>query len=381
MYIQKFKQKGDVFKAFRQLNSFKASVEQIEPIIKAMELESGIFNTVGVLDKSETSDLFFKREEVSICEISTKYDVFPVLTFSMVGYDLLDSKQLVIFNITHRNALEFHIRKDKVVFRPSDIYKTLNAEETRVLRRQRALRHGNFSKEAETTSEVEYAAENGYLSEFVEENGSEVFNWYKNTSADFNDSEESLYGFDSEIEDILELLRAEDNSMSSVTPIEAYLPSDSRWDRGKTSKSKYTTRDGVILSEKGNMLSKNQIRRNELIRENFRRYKHSMESMNKFLSRRNELGEYEHFLRLLKAGKQDLDQFAADMALYHQIEAAEVAAEEMADWLLCIADIMTRAEVKLTFMADLALNGQIEGYMEFVTAKTIAEELNNSEEE
>lgn len=379
MNIKRFFKKGEVIRFLRPYNSFNDSISKIEAEIKAVEQKHGIFNAVAVLDKSEGSDLHFTREQVSICEIDTKYDSFTVLTFSMVGYDLLDSKKLVIFNITHLQALKWFVKQGEVVFRSNDLYKSLNKEETKVLRRQRALRHGNFSNEAETASEVEYAAENGYLSEFVEDNGSEVWNWYKNTSADFNDSEESLYGFDSEIEDILESLRAEDNSLSSVTPIEAYLPSDSRWDRGKTSKSKYTCRGGVSRETPTNMLSDKQTRHNRLVRENFRRFKHSMESMNKLLARRVELGQYEDFLRLIKGSRESLEQFEARMALDCQKQQAEAESEEFALWLLSVADLLTSAHVRMEMWADLALNGQIEGHMSFVTAKELAEQAEQAE--
>lgn len=379
MNIKRFFKKGEAIRFLRPYNSFNDSISKIEAEIKAVEQRDGIFNAVAILDKSEGSDLFFAREKVSVCEVKTVYDSFTVLTFSGVGYDLLDSFKLVIFNITHLKSLEYYIKQGEVVFRSNDLYKSLNKEETRVLRRQRALRHGNFSNEEDTTSEVEYAAENGYLSEFVADNGSEVWNWYKNTSADFNDSEESLYGFDSEIEDILESLRAENNSLSSVTPIEDYLPSDSRFDRGKTSKSKYTCRGGVSRETPTNMLSDKQKRHNRLVRENFRRFKHSMESMNKLLARRVELGEYEDFLRLMKGSHESLEQFEDRMALDCQIEQAEFEAEEFRHWLFSVADLLTSAEVRMEMWADLAVNGQIKGYMEFVTAKELAEQAKQSE--
>lgn len=379
MKYKKFTKKGDALRFLRPYNSFNDSISKIEAEIKAIEYESGIFNAVAILDKSEGSDLFFSREKVSVCEVKTVYDSFTVLTFSGVGYDLLDSFKLVIFNITHLKSLEYYIKQGEVVFRSNDLYKSLNKEEARVLRRQRALRHGNFSSEAETASEVEYAAKNGYLSSFIEDNGSEVWNWFNNSSADFDDKSESLYGFDSEIEDILESLRAEDNSLSSVTPIEEYLPSDSHLDRGKTSKSKYTCKNGVSRETPTNMLSDKQIRHNRLVRENFRRFKHSMESMNKLLARRVELGQYETFTRLLRTHKESLEQFEDRMALDCQMEQAELEAEEFGHWLLSISDLLTSTEVRMEMWVDLAVNGQIEGHMSFVTAKELAEQAEQAE--
>lgn len=379
MNVKRFFKKGEVLRFLRPYTSFKTSVSQIEAEIKSVEQKDGIFNAVAILDKSEGSDLFFAREKVSVCEVKTVYDSFTVLTFSGVGYDLLDSFKLVIFNITHLKALEWFVKQGTVVFNSNDLYKSLNKEETRVLKRQRALRHGNFSSESETTSEVEYAIENGYLSEFVADNGSEVWNWYKNTSADFNDSEKSLYGFDSEIEDILESLRAEDNSLSSITPIEDYLPSDSRFDRGKTSKSKYTCKNGVSRETPTDMLSNKQIRRNRLVKKNFRRYKTSMRKMNRLLSNISKSGHYEEFLTKMQNSPQEFDKFAADMAVFHQMEAAEAAAEEMSHWLLRIADILSKSCLEWQIAIDMMVNGVVKDNMEFVTAKELAEQADKAE--
>lgn len=259
MYVEYYTMKKGVYASKREFPSFKNGIKEIENELPAIEAENGVFNCVAVVSKSESSDLLFIREKVVIQEIETKYESFPVLTYAMVGYDLLDSKQLVIFNKTHQKALEFYLKSSEVVFRSADLYNSLNDEESRVLRRQRALRHGTLSNSAETTSEVGYAIENGYLEEFVENNAGEVWNWSENQNPDFSDEKESIYGFDDKIKAIIELLRAEDNSMSSKTTIDDYLCRDTGFDHLKCSKSKYNTREGVVGLNKASPYSKEQI--------------------------------------------------------------------------------------------------------------------------
>lgn len=259
MYLEYYTTKKGVYASKRELPSFKDGIKEIENELPAIEAENGVFNCIAVVGKSETSDLLFLREKIVIQEIETKYESFPVLTYSVVGYDLLDSKQLVLYNKTHEKALKFYLKNSEVVFRSADLYNSLNDEETRLLRRQRALRHGTFSKQEETSSEVSYAIENGYLEEFVENNAGEVWNWSENQNPDFSDEAETLYGFDEEIEAIMEVLREEDNSMSSKTSIEDYLCRDTGFDHLKSSKSKYNTRDGVVGLNKASPYSKEQI--------------------------------------------------------------------------------------------------------------------------
>lgn len=375
----RFGKKGQVFKGLRQNPTFLKGLEVKEAQIRAIESEDGVFNAIAVLDKSEGSDLFFKREDVVIEEITTKYDSFKVLTYSVVGYDLIDSFKIVIFNITHRKALEYKLREGQVVFSSSELYKSLNDEETRVLKRQRALRHGNFSNESETTSEVEYAAENGYLSSFVENNGSEVWNWYNTTSEAFDEEDKTLYGFDSEIEAILELLRAEDNSLSSVTPIEAYLPSDTGFEHLKCSKSKYNTKDGVILNIGQDMLSDNQKEGNKLSKQIFWNAKlFNKKTSNKFeVIAQNTSSEV--LIRAIEGVQYRTPVMRKENRRMRQMEASEAVFMENSLNLLAIAqNISTEAFIRAE-KAEIKRLDKMGVYMGFITAKQYAKYLELTE--
>lgn len=379
MHIVEFKGKGAIFKRLRQNPTFLAGLRTKEDQIRAIEAEDGVFNAVAVLDRSEGSDLFFKREDVVIEEITTKYDSFKVLTYSVVGYDLIDSFKIVIFNITHRKALECKLREGQVVFSSSELYKSLNDEETRVLKRQRALRHGNFSNESETTSEVEYAVENGYLSSFIENNSSEVWNWYNTTSEAFDEEDNTLYGFDSEIEAILELLRAEDNSLSSITPIEAYLASDTGFEHLKCSKSKYNTKDGVILNIGQDMLSDRQKKGNLLRKQIFQNAKlFNKKTSNKFkVIAQNTSSEV--LIRAIEGVQYRTPVMRKENKRMRQMEASEAVFMENSLNLLAIAqNISTEAFIRAE-KAEIKRLDKMGVYMGFITAKQYAKYLELTE--
>lgn len=379
MYIVEFKGKGQVFRSLRTNPTFLKGLEVKEAQIRAIEAEDGVFNAVAVLGKSEGSDLFFKREDVVIEEITTKYDSFKVLTYSVVGYDLIDSFKIVIFNITHKKALEYKLKEGQVVFSSSELYKSLNDEETRVLKRQRALRHGNFSNEEKTTSEVEYAAENGYLSSFVENNASEVWNWYNTTSEAFDEEDNTLYGFDSEIEAILELLRAEDNSLSSVTPIEAYLPSDTGFEHLKCSKSKYNTKDGVILNIGQDMMSDSHKKGNLLRKQIFWNAKLFNQKTNNKFEAITQNTSSEVLIRAIEGVQYRTPVMRKENRRMRQMEASEAVFMENSLNLLAIAqNISTEAFIRAE-KEEIRRLDKMGVYMGFISAKQYAKYLELTE--
>jgi hypothetical protein len=101
MHIVEFKEKGAIFKRLRQNPSFLAGLRTKEDQIRAIEKESGVFNVILVIGGAESGDLVFAREQIVIQEINTYKGVVPVITYSTVGYDLIDSRQLVLVNKTN----------------------------------------------------------------------------------------------------------------------------------------------------------------------------------------------------------------------------------------------------------------------------------------
>lgn len=375
MYTMEYKGKGTLFKSLRQNPSFLKGLETKETEIRAIEAQNGVFNVILVVGGAEVSDLVFAREKLVINEINTYKGVVPVITYSVVGYDLSDSKQLVLLNKTNLDAVKSYLRRGNVVFSSRNLYKSLNREETSVLRRERRIRHGHHPDFDKTSAELEYSAENGYLSEFVQDNAGEVWNWLNSYNYDFEDETQPLHGVELEITSILEELREEDNSMTQKTEITDYLPSNSGTDSLKAGKSKYNTKYGVVGFNNAPVYPDSIRNGEKLFRAIFKGAKVFNRKMDKKLESFDVENNRETVIRQFKAVQYRTPVMDDCMAELLQREHAEAEFEEIRLNLFFIAQNISFEQELKEEKAELKRLEALGVYNGFITAKQYAEYL------
>lgn len=373
--MMEFEGKGQIFKALRRNPSFLASFEPKEAQIKAIEKENGVFNVILVIGGAETGDLIFAREQTVIQEINTYKGVVPVITYSTVGYDLIDSKQLVLVNKTNAEAVKSYLTRGNVVFSSRNLYASLNCEETSVLRRERVIRRGNHPDFYKTSTELEYASENGYLSEFVQDNAGEVWNWLNSYNYDFEDETNELHGAELEITSILEDLRAEDNSMTQKTELNDYLPANSGTDSLKSGKSKYNTKYGVVGFNNAPVYPDSLKNGEKLFRAVFKGRKVFNRKLNRKLEEFDAENNREVVIRQFKAVQYRTPVMDDCMAELLQKEQAEAEFEEIRLNLFFIAQNISFEQELKEEKAELKRLKALGVYNGFITAKQYAEYL------
>lgn len=375
MYNERFINKSDVLSVFMNFPSFKDGVAQISSELSLIEKEHGVFNAVVQVSGREGADLIFKREDIVLQEIETGNGSVPVFTYAMVGYDLLDSGKFVFFNKTNANSVKYAILKGETVFSSDRLYESLNDEETRVLKRQRAARHGALSDGEELTSEVLYAIENGYLDSFIQENTSDVLDWIENDNPYYYEENTVLMDSIEEITSILEVLRAEDNSMSSKSSIEDYLVLDSEFDGYRGGKSSYNTSEGVVGLIRHDMLDSVQKNKNWSRRALFNAIKYDNHQFNAIALRYYHKNEAELFSLAAKGVLNRTPVMDSVMGLLMQKERAEAEIEEFRLNLLSIAQNISFEQELIEEEQEMARLWVMGVSMDFITAKQYAEFL------